>query len=124
MSYDRRSSFSLISPVFPWKGGIAHHANEFICGILKTSINLVSVISFSKLYPSFLYPGKTQKEPVSTPSPISIQPKYILNPINPITWWNTAKTIISDNPEFLVIKYWHPFFIPCFGVIIRLVQKK
>ncbi len=106
----------IIAPIFPWKGGIAHHTNELIKHLLKSDVK-VSIISFSKLYPKWLYPGKSQKEPEDTKNPLTIRPNYILNPINPFTWWFVARKIVKEWHKIVIIKYWHPFFIPCFAFI-------
>lgn len=109
-------NFCIIAPIFPWKGGIAHHTNELVKNLLKLDVN-ISIISFSRLYPKWLYPGKSQKEPESTKNPLTIRPEYILNPINPFTWWFTARKILRERHETVIIKYWHPFFIPCFAFV-------
>ena len=48
-----------ITPVPPLRGGISTSSNILINHLEKKEIDLL-VISFSKLYPNFFFPGKTQ----------------------------------------------------------------
>ena len=50
----------LIGPVNPYRGGIAHFLTTFSSYMSK--ISDIQIISFKRLYPKFLYPGKFQKE--------------------------------------------------------------
>jgi len=50
----------IIGPTYPYRGGISHY-NTLLCENLKKKHNIKS-ISFERLYPSFLYPGKDQKD--------------------------------------------------------------
>lgn len=113
----------IIWPVFPWRGGIAHHTNRLV-NTLSENNSSISVISFSKQYPKFLYPWKAQREPEGTPNPLNIDVRYILNPVNPLTWWRVVKVIWDISPEVVVLKYWHPFFSPCFTFLAWFLKKK
>ncbi len=57
-------------------------------------------------------------------NPLKIGTKEILDPINPITWFKTASSILQDKPTHCIFQYWHPFFIPCFIVIAYLLRRK
>ena len=48
----------VVGPAYPYRGGIANFADLFVEQLMKE--NQVSVITFKRLYPSFLFPGKTQ----------------------------------------------------------------
>ena len=50
----------IIGPTYPYRGGISHY-NTLLCENLKKRHDIKS-ISFKRLYPSFLYPGKDQKD--------------------------------------------------------------
>jgi glycosyltransferase involved in cell wall biosynthesis len=83
----------------------------------------VKVFSFSRLYPSFLFPGKTQfveeKEHV-----ISAPCERILDSINPFSYEKTAKAIEKYQPDVLVIAYWMSFFAPAYGYIAHKLRGK
>ena len=46
----------------------------------------------------------------------------IIDAINPITWNQTAHQIIENNFDVLIIRYWHPFFIPCYNRICKKIN--
>lgn len=81
----------------------------------------VTVFTFSRQYPNFLYPGKDQIEPESTSNPLSRTPGFfvykIIDTINPFSWFKTIFTIFKEKPDYCLIKYWHPYFVPCFVFI-------
>ena len=110
---------TIISAAYPLRGGIAHFA-----GLLYNElINYfdVDVITFKRQYPSFLFPGKTQLE--SGDSVEKIPTSVVLDSINPLNWIKIGKRIKNDEPDFLILKYWMPFFAPVYGVISRIVKK-
>lgn len=81
-----------------------------------------SIYSFSLQYPSFLFPGETQFE-TSSLGPENISIRSTINSINPFTWWNTARLIRKENPDFVVIRFWLPFMALALGTIAKWVRK-
>ena len=110
----------IIGPAYPLRGGIAH-LNESLCRTFIEEGELSEIVSFSLQYPSFLFPGKTQKEEDKTPSDIIIHSK--INSINPINWISSASFIVKKKPDLVIIRYWLPFMAPCLGSIARLIKK-
>ena len=103
-----------IGPFPPLRGGISdfHYSlfNEF------SKNHDVSVLSFKKLYPSILFPGKNQYHDKN----IDIDSVYkILNPINIFSWFRAKKIINNINPDRIIISYWHFFFIPLYVYILK-----
>ena len=47
----------------------------------------------------------------------------IINSINPISWWRTAKYIKAKNPSKVFIRFWMPFFAPCLGIIGKYLKR-
>lgn len=111
----------IIGPAYPLRGGIANFNDSLSRALTKEGINNV-IYSFSLQYPSFLFPGKTQFE--IGPKPEDIEIKSVINSINPISWIKTAKQIIKENPDLIIVRYWLPFMAPCLGSILRLIKKK
>ncbi len=111
----------LIGPAFPLRGGIANF-NEALCRSLNKNSVECSLVSFTLQYPSFLFPGKSQLESGKGPTDIRIYP--MINSVNPLSWFRTARFIRSEKPDFIVIRYWLPFMAPCLGTIARLCRKK
>ncbi|MFR9165641.1 MAG: hypothetical protein ACLVKO_05235 [Dysgonomonas sp.] len=112
---------AILSPFYPFRGGIASFSNSLYKELEKT--HEVKAFSFSKLYPNFLFPGKTQYVEDSDPS-IKIESSRVLNSINPISYIKTAKAINRYNPDILIIAYWMPFMAPALGTVCRFVDKK
>lgn len=114
---------AILSPFQPYRGGIASFSNRLYRELEEMERVEVSAFSFSLLYPSFLFPGKTQyvedEDSVS-----SIKSERILSSINPFSWFSTAAAINKYNPDVLIIAYWMPFMAPALGLVCRLLDKK
>lgn len=111
----------IIGPAFPLRGGIAH-LNESLCRAFIKDGDSAEIISFSLQYPSFLFPGKTQKEEGNPPTDITIHTK--INSVNPLNWFSVASLIKKQKPDLVIIRYWLPFMAPCLGTIARLIKSK
>ena len=35
-----------------------------------------------------------------------------LDPVNPISWWQTARRIVADRPDVVLLQWWTPFWLP------------
>jgi glycosyltransferase involved in cell wall biosynthesis len=81
----------------------------------------VQTITFSRQYPSLLFPGKTQDEQ-SPGGNVAPAPQWI-DSINPLNWLRVGRKIGKQAPDLLLFKYWLPFFGPCFGTIARQVRR-
>jgi len=69
------------------------------------------VISFSRLYPRFLFPGVRQNDVSGTA--IKKHPaEQIIDCLNPFTWVRAARRAASLQPDMLVFTWWNPFFGP------------
>lgn len=111
---------SFLSVFPPYRGGIAKFS-DFLYQHLKDSVE-VKAYNFTNLYPSLLFPGKSQfLDSRDTEREYS---NRLLHSWNPLNWKRTANEIISDDPEHLLISYWHPFFAPAFIRIITQIKKK
>lgn len=117
------SRIAIVGPAYPLRGG-----NALFVAHLFESLSAdhdVYVVSFRRLYPSLLFPGKTQmnlsRVPVkTTPS------RQLIDSANPLTWLKTADWIASParRPELVIFVWWNPFFGPCYGTIARRVKRK
>ena len=82
----------------------------------------VQIVSFTRQYPSLLFPGKSQIDPGK---PLFNVPTVsLIDSINPISWYRAARYITNQKPDVIIFRYWMPFFAPCFGSIARLVKRK
>ena len=53
---------TVVGPVFPYRGGIAHY-NTLLIQNLKARGHAVQIISFKRQYPAWLYPGESDRDP-------------------------------------------------------------
>ena len=80
--------------------------------------HIVKAFSFSRQYPNFLFPGKTQ---YVTPEDeaIPVEAEAILDTVNPLSWIQTAKAIRAFQPDLLIMRYWMSWFGPSLGFVAR-----
>ena len=108
----------IVSPAPPFKGGISDSTIN-LYNYLSVDYS-VKIISFSRLYPKILFPGKEQKSPGNY-SDKNIS--NVIDSINPKSWVEAAKEITKYNPELVLFRYWNPFFAICFISIIKLIRR-
>lgn len=111
----------IISAAYPLRGGIAQYAG-ILYKRLKARGHQVNVITFKRQYPKLLFPGQTQMEKSKDVS-VRIESEPILDSIAPLSWIRAFKRIRDLQPDLVLLKFWMPFFGPCFGTICWLVGK-
>ena len=111
----------IVGPASPLRGGISDFNEALAKSFYEKNIK-IEIVSFSLQYPKFLFPGKTQNRTTNFQTfPFKIIP--LINSINPLSWWKTAKYILSENPDIVMIRFWMPFFAPCLGIISSIIKK-
>jgi D-inositol-3-phosphate glycosyltransferase len=112
----------IIGPAFPLRGGPAQF-NENLCSELIRAGHDAQIISYSLQYPGFLFPGSSQYEQNGV-APAGLKIHTRINTLNPLNWLRTARFINKERPDFILFRYWLPFFGPALGTIARLVRNK
>ncbi len=112
----------IVGPAYPLRGGPAQF-NENLCAELNKAGHDAQIISYSLQYPNFLFPGSTQYE-TSGKSPAGIKIHTLINTVNPFNWFKVARFIKKEKPDFILFRYWLPFFGPALGTIGRQVRSK
>ena len=110
---------ALLSSFYPLRGGISQFNASMLEGLGKCHI--VKAFSFSRQYPRFLFPGKTQFS--SEPAPADLNIVRRVNSCNPFNWISVGREICRKAPDLLIIKFWLPFMGPCFGTIAALARR-
>jgi len=113
---------AILSPFYPYRGGIAQFS-AMLYNALTEKGNTVKAFNFKKLYPDFLFPGKTQyveKEDTA----IVIESDRCLNSINIYSYAATLKHIKNFHPDILIISYWMSFFAPEYAYIAHAMKKR
>ena len=111
---DSQKHIVLIGPAYPYRGGNALFMAHLYRSLLKEY--KVTFINFKLLYPSLLFPGKTQYDE-SEDHFDQVPTKRMINSMNPFSWYRTAKYINRLNPDMIVFDWWQPYFGPCYNGI-------
>jgi D-inositol-3-phosphate glycosyltransferase len=110
----------LLGTAHPYRGGLASY-NERLALQLMNEGHEAQIITFTLQYPGFLFPGKTQF--TDAPAPSGLKITRMLNSVNPFNWIRTGVFVRKQNPDIMIIKYWHPFMSPSFGTVARIVRR-
>ena len=99
-----KKKIAIIGPNYPYRGGNSLFIGH-LCVALQKDFELV-IINYSLLYPELLFPGKTQydKSNEVVKEIRDLKTERILNSINPISWYKTAKRIDSFEPDLIVFE--------------------
>lgn len=112
---------SMIGPVYPYRGGISHYTSS-LASALDKSGHQVQIISFKRQYPSFLYPGESDKDP--SLNALRVDAKYLLDPLYPWTWQQTKQAIIAFNSDLLLIHWWTTFWGPSYAALTSQIRRR
>ncbi|MCK9426243.1 MAG: glycosyltransferase [Ignavibacteriaceae bacterium] len=117
----QKKKIAIVGPAYPYRGG-----NSLFIAHLYEKLSKqfdVTILNYTLLYPSFLFPGTTQFDQSS----VTLKPaqsERIINSISPLSWLKTAKRIKEINPDLVVFDWWHPFFSFCHFSISSFLGKK
>jgi glycosyltransferase involved in cell wall biosynthesis len=100
----------LVGPVYPYRGGIAHYTTRLHQAITESD-HEVLLVSFSRQYPRWLFPGVSDRDPSHTALEVSTA-HYWLDSLNPLTWLATFWRICCFRPQRLVLQWWTSFWAP------------
>jgi glycosyltransferase involved in cell wall biosynthesis len=110
----------VVGPTYPYRGGIAHYTTLLVKH-LREAGHWVRLYSFTRQYPRWLFPGKTDKDPSTTP--LKVDCEYVLDPMNPLTWWQLCRRVRADAPDMLLLQWWQPYWTPCLTFISRWIKR-
>jgi len=106
---------ALIGPGQPFRGGIAQHTDLLVQAL--GAAHEVTHIGFRRQYPRWLFGGRSDRDP-SVPTREG-RAERILDPLDPRSWWRTARQLASLSPDLVVFQWWVPFWAPSFGGVLR-----
>lgn len=110
---------ALVGPVRPLRGGVAQHTTR-LAGALADAGHDVRVVSFARLYPRRLYPGRAQREPDGTGEPAG---SPLLVPWWPPSWRRAARAVREHRPDLVVMAWWVPFLGPMAAWLARRLRR-
>ncbi|MGB9586857.1 MAG: glycosyltransferase [Armatimonadota bacterium] len=111
--------YCIVGPAYPLRGGIAHHTSLLTYHLSRE--HHVHAVTFKRLYPSILFPGRSQIDPSA--QPCDFDQTRIIDSLNPLTWMEAARTIVRLSPERVIIQWWQPLLGLCLGFIAGTVKK-
>ena len=103
----------VVGPAYPFRGGIAHHTT-LLCRHLAER-GEVNAAVFKRLYPSFLFPGKSQLDPSAKACKFNAIP--LIDSLDPRTWIDAGRFVRDLAADLVLIQWWQPFFGPCLASI-------
>ena len=109
---------AFITPFPPYRGGISKSSEDLFIQISKS--HKIKIFNFKRQYPKIFFPGKNQ---YLTDNYSNYNMDRIIDSINPLTWKKTAEVINKNKIDRVIFRYWNPFFIPCYTVIIKILKK-
>lgn len=109
---------TFLSVFSPYRGGIATFSDHLL-DALQNSGEQITPVNFRKQYPNLLFPGKNQL--LDNPSSV-IDPR-LYHSYQPLNWISTARHIALQQPDWLLLSQWHPFFIPGYRILMSQVKR-
>lgn len=112
----------VLGPAYPLRGGIADTDESLARAMLRQHIQ-TEILSYRYQYPAVLFPGSSQYREDGPPAhlpPI----RNMLHSLRPDWWWRAARYIRAEAPDFMISRFWMPFFSPCLGSIHWQVRNR
>lgn len=112
---------AFIAPIYPYRGGIAQYSRA-----LKESLenhSELSTYSFGRLYPSWLYPGKSDKEEGAEGKALP-GVRYTIDVYSPLSLRQTARRIVKEGNQVAVITWWTIFWQPGMAYMARYLRRR
>lgn len=106
----------LLGPAPPYRGGISDTQLQLALA-LEHQKQKVFLTTFTHLYPSFLFPGKTQYQVEQNSDTHETQ--KLLHAYNPTKWYNAVAGIKKLHPDMVIFRYYTPFLAPIYSFIAR-----
>lgn len=109
----------IVGPTWPYRGGIAQYTTALAHHLGRH--HEVTLISFARQYPRWLFPGRTDRDPSARAH--AGQAEFLLAPLRPWTWWRVARLIAELRPDVILVQWWVPFWAPSFATVLALARR-
>lgn len=111
--------FVVIGPTYPFRGGIAHFTTLLVKHLRER--HSVRFLSYRRQYPRLLFPGNVGADPSATT--LYEQCERPIDTLNPLSWLATARQIVAERPDIVLLQWWTPFWIPLLLIVSRAAHK-
>ena len=109
----------LFGPAYPFRGGVPVFTEALAAALGKAGHD-VKIAGFAKLFPKWLFPGKSQF--VESADATHLEPERVFVAWKPRTWKQTAQTIEAFDPELILAMWWMPTFGPGYRGVARALS--
>lgn len=109
--------FALIGPFPPFRSGVARHTGALADEL--ASHGEVARFSFSRQYPSWLFPGDNDRDETALPADAD----FCIDSINPLSWRKAAQRIKKHRPDAAIIPAWTFFTAPALTFIASSLRR-
>ena len=110
----------IVGPAHPYRGGISHFTQMLARAFQRS--HEVRIVSYSRLYPSLLFPGRTQYDEGG--ALVQVEALRRIDSVNPLSYGRAARAVWEFEPDLVVVKWWHPFFAPALRAIVSAVKRR
>ena len=116
MSESASLRLAVVGPTHPYKGGVASHTTE-LCHELAEAGHDVTLVSWSSLYPSLLYPGE-QAVPDGAPDVVPFpRTEHALSWARPDTWLRAGRRL--RDVDAVIVVHVIPPVVPAHLALLR-----
>ncbi len=112
---------AIIGPVLPYRGGIAQHTTMLARALSR--ISNLSVFSFKRQYPAWLFPGQSDLDTDYTGHQEE-RTEYVMDSLNPLTWITVVKAVNREYFSAIIFPWWTVYWAFCFGFIALMLKSK
>ncbi|NDG27295.1 MAG: hypothetical protein EB120_08990, partial [Proteobacteria bacterium] len=110
---------TLVGPSWPFRGGIPKYTTRLALELYQRG-NLADFIIPFRQYPSFLYPGKSDRDPLSCPKLTFAKPLFSY--LEPWTWPKVTRAINSSRAEKVLVPFWTKAQVPFVRYLYRHLE--
>ncbi len=104
------SRVALVGPVPPWRSGIADQDVRLLRALRRLGVEPL-VVTFRRMYPAFLYPGRADRDPGGFPGDAGeIHP--LLDGSSPLSFVSAARFLASRRVDLALVPWWTAFWAP------------
>lgn len=111
---------AIVGPTHPFKGGVAVHTTELAHQLTATG-HRVDLISWTRMYPSLLYPGEQQVDPGRPETPPFPGTRRPLAWNRPDSWVRVGRSVAGQ--DVLILVHVVPQIIPAYLAMIAALPR-
>jgi D-inositol-3-phosphate glycosyltransferase len=114
---------AIVGPVEPFRSGVARHTTALARALARRPLTAVRVFSFSRQYPSLLFPGASDRAEDGR-APRDLEVRYALDSLHPLSWHAVARDLAAFRPDLVVTPAWTFFLAPCLSYVMHQLRRR